>query len=205
MIAQVVGTGSATTKSSSLSTPAEASGMRVTVLPPWPMITIAFRLSFWDTCSLGSKVASNQRVDGMPGVLIIFTGLPSAPVLPRALCQAVVERQCYDIEPQIRGALHVGVAAEDVGPGAEFADIAGGKQGNAEGPHVGRADRVLGRTHAPDERGRLFRGEQFGDALELCARHAGHALDLIGRPLLDLFAHVVHAVDALLDEFLVLP
>ena len=49
MMAQVVGTGSATTSSSSLSTPAEASGMRVTVLPPWPMMTMAFRLSFCDT------------------------------------------------------------------------------------------------------------------------------------------------------------
>ena len=55
--------------------------MRVTVLPPWPMMTIAFRLSFCDTCSLGSSVASNQRVDGMPGVFIILTGLPSAAVM----------------------------------------------------------------------------------------------------------------------------
>ena len=55
--------------------------MRVTVLPPWPMMNMAFRLSFWDTCSLGSSVASNQRVDGMPGVFIILTGLPSAPVM----------------------------------------------------------------------------------------------------------------------------
>ena len=33
----------------------------------------------------------------------------------------------------------------------------------------------------------------------------GYALDLVGRPLLDLLADIVHAVDALLDEFLVLP
>ena len=47
-------------------------GMRVTVLPPWPMTTIAFRLSVWATCSFGSSVASNHRVEGMPGVSIIF-------------------------------------------------------------------------------------------------------------------------------------
>jgi hypothetical protein len=38
-----------------------------------------------------------------------------------------------------------------------------------------------------------------------CARHAGHPLDLLRRPLLDLLADVVHAVDALPDELLVLP
>ena len=43
------------------------------------------------------------------------------------------------------------------------------------------------------------------DALELLARHAGDALDLVGRPFGDLLADVVHAVDALGDEFLVLP
>ena len=35
--------------------------------------------------------------------------------------------------------------------------------------------------------------------------NAGDALDLLGRPLLDLLAHVIHAVDALRDELLVLP
>ena len=48
-------------------------------------------------------------------------------------------------------------------------------------------------------------GEHLGDALELRAGHAGDALDLLGRVFLDLLADVVHAVDALLDELLVLP
>ena len=48
-------------------------------------------------------------------------------------------------------------------------------------------------------------GEDLGDALELRVRNAGDALDLLGRPLLDLLADVVHAVDALADELLVLP
>ena len=48
--------------------PSAAFGMRVTVLPPWPNTIIAFRLSFWATWSFGSVAASNQRVDGMPGV-----------------------------------------------------------------------------------------------------------------------------------------
>ena len=124
---------------------------------------------------------------------------------PRAFGQAVVERQRHDIEAEIGRALHVGVAAEDVGAGAEAADVAGGQQRDAERAHVGGADRVLGRAHAPDQRRGLLGREHLGDALELRARHAGDALDFFRRPLLDFLADVVHAVDALLDEFLVLP
>ncbi len=51
--------------------PLAASGMRVTVLPPWPNTIIALTLSFCATWSFGSSVASNQRVDGMPGVSMI--------------------------------------------------------------------------------------------------------------------------------------
>ena len=52
--------------------PSAAFGMRVTVLPPWPNTIMALRLSFCWTCFCGSMVASNQRVDGMPTVSIIF-------------------------------------------------------------------------------------------------------------------------------------
>ena len=51
--------------------PLAASGMRVTVLPPCPKTIMALRLSFCATWSFGSIAASNQRVDGMPGVSII--------------------------------------------------------------------------------------------------------------------------------------
>ena len=57
--AQVVGCGSATTSSSSFSMPFCAFGMRVTVLPPWPMTNIALRLSFCDT----SFLAQQRRVE----------------------------------------------------------------------------------------------------------------------------------------------
>ncbi len=104
--------------------------MRVTVLPPWPMMIMALRLSFWATLSFGSNVASNQRVDGMPEVFIMLrivearlepleVDLPDPrPVLPGAFDEAVIERQRHDIEAEIGRALHVGVAAEDVGAGA---------------------------------------------------------------------------------------
>ena len=64
---------------------------------------------------------------------------------------------------------------------------------------------MLGLTHAPDQRRRLLRGEHLGDTLKLCAGHATDAFDLVRRPLLNLFANVVEAIDALLDELLVLP
>src|SRR4029079_14076402 len=79
--AQVVGCGSATTSSSSFSMPFCACGMRVTVLPPWPNTIIALMLSFWDTSFLSHSVASNQRVDGMPGVFMVLVSLPSGPVI----------------------------------------------------------------------------------------------------------------------------
>ena len=127
------------------------------------------------------------------------------PMPPRAFDQAVVKRQGHDIEAEIGRALHVGVAAENVGAGAGRADIAGRQTQNAECAHVGGADRVLGRAHAPDQGRGLLRREHLGDALKLRARHAGDALDFLGRPLGDFLADVVHAVDALFDELLVFP
>jgi hypothetical protein len=65
--ANVVGCGSATTSSSSFSMPFTISVMRGTVLPPCPMMTTPFTASRWSTSSGLASVASNQRVQGMPG------------------------------------------------------------------------------------------------------------------------------------------
>ena len=110
------------------------------------------------------------------------------PMPPCAFGEAVVERQRHDIEADIGRALHVVVAAENVGAGAGRADIAGEQQRDAAGAHIGGADGVLGLAHAPDQRRRLLRGEHLGDALELLAGNAGDALDLVRRPLFDLLA-----------------
>ena len=64
---------------------------------------------------------------------------------------------------------------------------------------------MLGLAHRPDQAARLLLGEGFGDALELRLGDAGDPLDFFRRVFFDFLAHVVHAVDALLDEFLVLP
>ena len=66
-------------------------------------------------------------------------------------------------------------------------------------------DRELGLPHGPDQRRRALLGKYLGDPLDLRFRQAGDALDLVGRPLVDLLADLVHAVDPLADELLVLP
>ena len=47
--------------------PLTASGMRVTVLPPWPITSMPLTGERWSICSSGRLTASNQRVDVMPG------------------------------------------------------------------------------------------------------------------------------------------
>ena len=51
----------------------------------------------------------------------------------------------------------------------------------------------------------LLLASMLRHAMQLRAGHAGHPLDLLGRPLRDLGADLVHAPDPLADVFLVLP
>ena len=106
--------------------------------------------------------ARERNAGGLHDLLVVETtlqkiviDLPDArPMLPRAFDQAVVERQRHDIEADVGGALHVVVAAQDVGAHAGAADIAGHQQRDAACAHIGGADRVLGLAHAPDQRRR---------------------------------------------------
>ena len=126
-------------------------------------------------------------------------------MLPGAFGKSVVEGQRHDIEADIGRALDVVVTTENICAGSGLADVSGEQEGNAARPHVGGADRVLGLAHAPDQRRGLLRGEHLGNALKLRAGHTADAFDLVRRPLLDLLANVVKAIDALPDELLVLP
>src|SRR5207237_3035237 len=108
-------------------------------------------------------------------------------------------------EADIGSALDVVVTTENICAGSGLADVSGEQEGNAARPHVGGADCVLGLAHSPDQRRGLLRGEHLGNALKLRAGHAADAFDLVRRPLLDLLANVVKAIDALPDELLVLP
>ena len=136
----------------------------------------------------------------------IVVGLPHAgPMPPGALGEAVVERQRRDIEAEIGRALHVAVPAEDVGAVAKAADIAGGQQQDAAGADIGGADRELRLAHRPDQGRRLLRGEDLSHAPDLPLGQAGDALDLLRIPFLHLVADILHPVDALIEELLVLP
>ena len=128
-----------------------------------------------------------------------------APMPPGVFGKTVIERQRRHIEAEIGGALHIGVAAKNVGAAAGVSDIAGGEQQDAAGTDIRGAGRELGLPHRPDQRRRLFLGEDFGDVLDLRFGQTGDALDLVGRPLRHLLADFVDAVDALAQEFLVLP
>ena len=137
---------------------------------------------------------------------VVVRHLPDArPMPPCTFDQAVIERQRGDIEPQIRRALHIGMAAEDIGARARSTDIAGGEQQDTGGPHIGGADGVLRLPHAPDQRRRLFLGKFLGDLLELLAGNAGEILDRLRIIFLHFSADLLHAVDAAGDEVLVLP
>src|SRR3546814_1973055 len=74
----------------------------------------------------------------------------------------------------VGGALHVVVAAEDVGTAARHADHAHREPENAVGPGVAAAGVVLGGAHAPADGERAVVGQRPCDALHLGTRHAGH-------------------------------
>src|SRR5262249_57948895 len=74
----------------------------------------------------------------------IVVDLPDAtPMPPRAFEQAVIEWQRDDIEPHIGRALHVVMAAENIGAHAAATHVAGGEQQYAARPHVRRTHGVL--------------------------------------------------------------
>ena len=140
------------------------------------------------------------------GQKVLIRNFPDPrPVLPCAFRQPVVEGQGHHIQADVGRTLHIIVAAEDIGARAGFADIAGGQAQYAARADIGGSNRMMGLSHAPDDRRGLLGGEHLGDAFHLVARHAGDALHLVGRVFGDLLADFVHPVDALRDEFLIFP
>src|SRR6516165_1430538 len=126
-------------------------------------------------------------------------------MLPRTLIQPVVEGQRHNIEANIGGALHVVMAAEDIGAHAGAANVAGEQEQHAARPHVRGADRVLGLAHAPDQCRRLVLREHLGDTFELFAGNTGNAFNFFRSPLFHFLARIFIAVNTLPDEILVLP
>src|SRR5260370_40700774 len=97
---------------------------------------------------------------------------------PCPLIEPVIERQGRDIEPDIRRALHIAVAAETVCAVAEAADVAGDEQCDTAGADVCCPDGMLRLPHAPNQRCRLLLGKDFRDTLQLLAGNSAHPFDL---------------------------
>ena len=127
------------------------------------------------------------------------------PMLPRSGLQTVIAGQAVRQHAHVRGALHVVVAAEDVGPATRRRGIAQRQLHDAVGAGVVVAIGVLGAAHAPDDGAGTVVGQGPGDALHLRPRYAGDPLGLFRRPLFHFGPDLVHPVNALADELLVLP
>ena len=126
-------------------------------------------------------------------------------MVPGAGAQAVVARQGVGKHPEVRGALHVVVAAEDVGAAARHAHVAEHQLQRAVGAGDRRAVGVLRAAHRPDHRARPVVGHRSGNLLRLGLRHTG---DVLHRVRIEL-GHLVHerlqAVGALVQHVLVFP
>ena len=127
-------------------------------------------------------------------------------MLESAVSQAVVGRQRIRIRAEVGRALHVVVAAEDVGTAAGHADVAERELHQTRGAHHRIADGVLRLSVAPDDGARPVLGHDLGDVV------AGRLVDAAG--LLHIgrgpFRHhlgtdLVHAVDPVVDVLLVFP
>ena len=126
-------------------------------------------------------------------------------MFPRTGGQTVVTGQRIGQHTEIGRALNVIVAAEDIRAAAGYTHVAERQLECAVGAGIVVTDGVLGTTHAPDEGARTIVGHRLGSFVYLGFRHAGDTLDFCRVPFLDFLHHVVHAVNALTDEFLVLP
>ena len=127
-------------------------------------------------------------------------------VLPRALNNAVVTGQRVRVRADIGGALHVVVAAEDVGAATRLAHIAQRELQDAGGAHHGVAGGVLGLAHAPDDGARPALVEHGGNLDHLRFAHATGFFNLVWCPFGEhIFADLVHAIDPVVDVFFVFP
>src|SRR5690606_1843392 len=102
-------------------------------------------------------------------------------VSPRAFGQTVVAGQRVRVGTDVGRALHVVVAAEDVGSATRDADVAQGQLHDAGGANHGVADGVLGLAHAPHQRAGTVLGHGLGDFVHRGFVHAADFLDFVRR------------------------
>ena len=127
-------------------------------------------------------------------------------MLPGAFDNAVITGQRIGVGADVGRALHVVVAAENIGAAAGLADIAKRELQNARGPHHRVADGVLGLAHAPDQRTGPVLAHHRGHAQHLFFLDAAGLLDLVRRPFGEhLFLDLLHAIDPVVEVLLVFP
>ena len=129
----------------------------------------------------------------------------TGPVRPASGRKAIVAGQVCGQNAKVGRALHVVVAAEDVGAAAGGAHVAKGKLQHAVGARVVVAVGVLGPAHAPDHGAGTVVGHREGHTAQLATGRAGDPLDLFRVPLFHLFLDLVHAPDPGADELFVFP
>ena len=148
----------------------------------------------------------HQLLRGEAAEDIVIIDIPNpGPMLPRAGLQTIIARQRMRQDAHIRRALHIVMAAEDVGAATRPADIAESQLQNAVGAGIVVAGGMLRAAHAPDNCAWLIGGKRSGNAAKLRTRNAGHQLGFLRGPLLHFLADVFETPDTLTDIFLVLP
>src|SRR5690606_29927721 len=118
-----------------------------------------------DPARHGDARLGHQVGRGVPALDPFVVDAPRVgEVLPRTFGQAIVARQGVRVGPHVGGALHVVVAAEDVGATAGTADVAQRQLQDARGAHHGVADTVLRLSHAPHHGARAVLVQRLGHA-----------------------------------------
>ena len=124
---------------------------------------------------------------------------------PRVFRESVIRGQRVGVRPDVSRALHVVVAAKDVGAAAGNPDVAERELKHAQCANVRAADRMLRDAHAPDDSAGTVLRKRLSDEFHLIVGNAGHLLNEIRCPFRGFLAHLVHAVHAIGDVRLVLP
>ena len=126
-------------------------------------------------------------------------------MLPSALVQPVIGRQAITRHAHIGRALHVVMTAKDVGTATRFTDIAQHQLQDRRRACLGRPDRRLRQTHAPDQRAGAVFCQHPGHAGRLFGGNARDTLDLFQRPFLNFVTDLIHAPDTGVDVVFIFP
>ena len=186
------------------------SGPRLCEFGAWPQKMTARRLGSWSSVLLvlqhrvvpardREAVLAHHLLVGVLLLQPVEIDVPHPrPVLERTRREAVVARQRLRVRADVGRALHVVVAAVDVGAAARDTDVAQRQHQDRARAHDRVAVGVLRLAHRPDDEARPVVGQHLRGLVHFLLGHAGDVGDDLRRVLRhDLFLDLVHAVDAL--------